>query len=82
MAVIRVFSEMLVKWPLYLSQGPAALMWSVVHLPATCEHKRKNANGNVRYGSAYGIREKGIFSHLDENSKLSKVLAIPSRERL
>ena len=34
-AVMSVFSEMLVRWPLYLSQGPAALMLSVVHLPAT-----------------------------------------------
>lgn len=34
-AVMSVFSEMFVKWPLYLSHGPAALMLSVVHLPAT-----------------------------------------------
>lgn len=27
--------EMLSKWPLYLSQGPAGLMWSVVHFPFT-----------------------------------------------
>ena len=27
--------EMLSRWPRYLSQGPAALMWSVVHLPST-----------------------------------------------
>ena len=27
--------EMLSRWPRYLSQGPAILMWSVVHLPFT-----------------------------------------------
>ena len=27
--------EMLSRWPRYLSQGPAILMWSVVHLPLT-----------------------------------------------
>ena len=27
--------EILSKWPRYLSQGPAILMWSVVHLPLT-----------------------------------------------
>ena len=26
---------MLSRWLRYLSQGPAALMWSVVHLPST-----------------------------------------------
>lgn len=30
--------EMLSRWPRYLSHGPAALMWSVVHLPLTCSH--------------------------------------------
>jgi hypothetical protein len=34
-AVMSVFSEMFVRWPLYFSHGPAALMLSVVHLPAT-----------------------------------------------
>merc|ERR1711962_669223 len=34
-AVMRRLLEMFSKWPLYLSQGPAAEMWSVVHLPST-----------------------------------------------
>ena len=32
---MNMLLEMLSKWPLYFNQGPAALMWSVVHLPFT-----------------------------------------------
>jgi len=32
---MRVLAEILGKWPLYFSQGPAAEMVSVVHFPVT-----------------------------------------------
>ena len=34
-APMSMLLEMLSKWPRYFSQGPAILMWSVVHLPLT-----------------------------------------------
>ncbi len=34
-APMSVLLELLSRWPRYLSHGPAALMWSVVHLPLT-----------------------------------------------
>jgi hypothetical protein len=36
-AVIRVFSEMLDKWPLYFNHAPAAEMWSVVLFISTSD---------------------------------------------
>lgn len=39
MAPINKLFEMLSRWPRYLSQGPAMLMWSVVHFPLACEGK-------------------------------------------
>ena len=33
--VMNILLEMLSRWPRYLSHGPAALMWSVVHFPRT-----------------------------------------------
>jgi hypothetical protein len=43
-AVMSVFSEMLDRWPLNLSHGPAAEMWSVVHLPRT--RRRQVSSGS------------------------------------
>ncbi len=34
-APMSMLLEMLSRWPRNLSQGPAMLMWSVVHLPFT-----------------------------------------------
>jgi len=39
-AVIRVFSEILLRWPLYFNHAPAAEMWSVVLNVSTSERER------------------------------------------
>ena len=41
MAPMRVLALMLGRWPLYLSQGPAAEMVSVVHWPLTLYRTRR-----------------------------------------
>ncbi|TNN55622.1 hypothetical protein EYF80_034138 [Liparis tanakae] len=49
--------EMLSKWPRNFSQGPAALMWSVVHFPFTYSGRRE---GNQRTGMARICSEPGV----------------------
>ena len=50
-AVISVFRDMLGRWPLYFSQGPAAEMVSVVHQPRTLSRTRR--------GGSVGVLGKG-----------------------
>lgn len=56
-APMSMLLEMLSRWPRYFSQGPAMLMWSVVHLPftlirirASCIHRPQDNSSHTLHG--------------------------------
>ena len=61
---------MLVRWPRYLSHGPAGEMWSVVHLPtAFGEHPHVGEVATVPRGEGLEQLEPvGVGSHDDRDA--------------
>ena len=60
--------EMLSRWPRYLSQGPAAEIWSVVHLPLILIRITMSSRSLPRQGlngaSSCRRSDVGEFFHL------------------
>lgn len=64
---ISMLLDILSKCPRYFSHGPAALMWSVVHLPFTYRNSLVNKN-NTSFTSE---------CDLDQERHVSQILTIP-----